>query len=246
MATPTWHAISTGNNGSAEDINQFLGTHAITYIHEGTVQVSGSNGTAVTYFDTTEVAQIWLDQPWKTTATQTSVTRVDFYWGANSAQPTFTLSLQTDNGSGSPSGTVVGAPINYIGGYGGSQIVSFPYPATLTVSTLYHWVFSDIAGPTYYQSFQGNGTVVGYAALYGSGTTQPTSWASLGATVGFDVYAGTNGPLYHTFEDAGARWTSILWTGGTNTPPTYYLESVDPFAVVRGLSYTNGVLTGVA
>lgn len=243
MSTPTWNAPATGDTFSAGQITQFLGTHGCTYIFDGSAQVLGANGTD-SYFGSLQSEQTWVDIPWQTSSTQTTVTRVELYFGAQSgSQPLATLSLQTDNG-GIPSGTILGTPLTFVSVLS-SQIVSFPYPVSgLSINTVYHWVISNIAGTTYYQALQGDGTIHGFASQSGVGTSQPSSWTSLGATLGFTVYAYVGGRLRHTWEDDGARWTTFV--RAANGTVNFYVEEVGAATSVRNLVYSDGILISVS
>ena len=51
MPTPTWLGATTGYNAYAGQVNQFLATHAVTYLYAGAEQASqgtaGSGGVNV-------------------------------------------------------------------------------------------------------------------------------------------------------------------------------------------------------
>jgi hypothetical protein len=248
MSTPSWAAPGTGTGAAAGHVTQFLATHAISYLYQGVSQVAGSIGTGTQYLNATQSGEAWIDQPWTTAAGQTTINRVEFSYGTSLNPGNMTLSLQTDS-AGAPSGTILGTSLIIPGGLYPSTfgVCSFPYIVTgLVAATKYHWVFSNVANTTYYQGFYGNGTTVGTVAYYGIGATQPSSWTSLAHTLSFTVYNGIGGNLCHTYEDAGAKWTALIFAT-TNVPSSVATVVTTPTILgsYRALSYASGELTGV-
>jgi hypothetical protein len=90
-------------------------------------------------------------------------------------------------------------------------------------------------------------TSVNAANVSASGTG---SWSSASVTLYFNVFSGVNGVLRNTYEDAGARWTTIDYTNSAaagNTTPVHIGEyTTGSLRSWRTCTFTSGQLTSVA
>jgi hypothetical protein len=251
MATPNAHGVVQNSNFSAGDINQFLGTHAITYCNQGATQVSYTTTGGASVLKTFSGAAQWLAQPFSTGASQTTISRIELYFsGSTTSGVDTTLELRTDN-AGVPSNTTlysVAIPSDFQNAGGPIIWVSIPCTVTgLTAATKYHIVVdgqnsgtSNIA-----LSWATNTTSVNQGVKSASGTS---GWSVNGNTFLFNVFAGANGVLRNTYEDAGARWTGYDYnsSNGNTTVATVREYTTGTLRSVRTLSYTSGALVGVA
>lgn len=251
--TPTWLAATSGSQGVAGQVNQLLGTHAVTYLYAATLRASQTTAGSTS----TSTNGLYLAQSFATAAGQTAIGYVlvpvttTTSSGANLA--TTTLSLYASSGSaptGSPLvSTTLTAEYAYLASSSGTATTSLIYPLPamgLTASTTY-WLVLAAAGNasqsyTWYRSNQTSGA---------STSTNGTSWTA--QTYGFEyqVYDQTaSGLQTATWEDSGARWTASTYTTTKElqTLAEYtagqtgagYLQSY------RTATYSSGVLTGVA
>lgn len=246
--TPTWQAATSGQPALAGHVNQLLGSHATTYLYTGvqtaaqTTAGTGTVGTNGTY----------IAQSFTTAAGQTSIgyviARISSGGATSGSQlgPT-TLSLYA-NSAGAPTGSPL-ASVTMTAEYvaAAPSFVTYPLPVTgLTASTTYWLVLAPAGNATYsylwWKSNQTSGA---------STSTNGTTWTAQTYGLLYQVYDQTaTGLLTCTWEDTGARWT---WSGyGTTNLLTQYAEytggqtTAGYLQSFRTLSYTNGLLTGVA
>src|ERR1017187_1216241 len=107
MTTPNWHSVAQGQTFSATDVNQLLGTHAITYINQGATQVSYLTTAGSGSAGNNNSGAQWLAQPFTTGASQTKITRIELYLQASAATGVdTTIEIRTDS-SGAPSNTSI-------------------------------------------------------------------------------------------------------------------------------------------
>lgn len=250
--TPTWLAATTGQPGSAGQVNQFLGSHASVVLYAA-VQKAAQATAGATF---TSTNGLFLAQSFATAVGQTTIGYVSVpittttTTGASLA--TTTLSLYA-NSAGAPTGsalvsTTLTAEYAF-NASGGTNTVSviYPLPATgLTASTTYWLVLASAGNVTNnYTWFRSNQT--------SGASTSPTGVTWTAQTYGFKyaIFDQTaSGLQTATWEDSGARWTAQTYsgTGEITTLAEYtvgqtasgYLQSY------RTLTYTGGLLTGVA
>lgn len=241
MTTPVWLGATATQNAQAGQINQFLGTHAITYLYTGVLlesqAVAGSGGivTNATY----------LAQHFTPGANQT-VGRITLNLSVTGAPGPLTVSMQTNSGS-SPSGTALATtviPPGFI--TASSTAITIPLPCSLTSGTEY-WIVLNAVGDasdlyTWFKSNQTSGA--------STATTLPT-WTA--QTYGFlyAVYDQTaTAPLVHTYEDTGARWTTFVTnTNGTPSKLSEYTlaQGTNQYIQsVRSFTYSGTLLTSIA
>ena len=239
MTTPTWHAPVAGSPFSAGDICQSLVSHPTTFIYQGTAKVTGAGSNSGSLNTNTGAASQWLSQPFITAAAQTTLGRVELNFTINGTGADLTIDLRTDNGSGSPSSTVLTTltfPLDFEPGSVGT--ISVPLNATgLSATTKYHVVIHGTASTANYCKFQ-QGTTSGAQAMT---SANGTSWSNAGVTMLFTVYDGSaTGVLRHTWEDGGARFTGLDYAMGsasTSGPPTTVREAVGALRSLRTVSY---------
>ena len=247
-----WSASTPGQPPQAAQINQFLGTHGFQNLYAGTLQASqttaGSTSTAGN--------GLYVAQKFTTGASQTAIGYVSIPLtttttsGASLAATA--VSLYTDS-AGVP-GTLIATGATVTAEYanlvsGGTPTVSliYPLPVTALTAATPYWIVVAPAGTggarfTWYQSNQVTGAAT---------STNGTTWTAQSYGLLFQVYdqAATGLPTA-TWEDSGARWTAKTYTtpGEIATLAEYtagqtsagYLQSY------RSLSYSSGLLTGVA
>jgi hypothetical protein len=251
--TPTWQAATSGQAASAGHVNQFLGTHSATVLYAATQKAAQTTaGSTSTSTNGLYLAQSFATQPGQTTIGYVSVP-ITTTTSSGASLATTTLSLYANSGSaptGSPLiSTTLTAEYAYQASGAGTATVNVIYPlpiAGLTASTTY-WLVLAAAGNvshsySWYRSNQTSG-----ASTSANGTT----WAAQTYGLMYAIFDQTaSGHITAMWEDSGARWTTLGYVsnGEINTVAEYtagqtaagYLQSY------RLLSYTNGVVTGVA
>ena len=246
MATPNWHAVATAGTQSVGDITQFLGTHGCALLYQGTSQVSYLVANASAIGTNTGAAPQWISQPFVTAAAQITISRIELNLWKQGAGADFTLEIRTDN-AGVPSNVTlfsIVVPAEFII----SGVVSIPVNLTgLSALTKYHIVFDGTSDTANYvlPAYSTTSVNAGNKSATGTGT-----WSTISFTLYFNVFSGVNGVLRNTYEDAGARWTTIDYTNSVaagNTTPVHIGEyTVGSLRSWRTCTFTNGQLTSVA
>ena len=91
MSAPiVWAPAVVGATGTADRVDQFLVSHSQILLHQGTTTLSGTLAGTTTLNTNTGSAAQWIDQPFFTTTTQTSIPRIDLAL-AGPASPTTTV-----------------------------------------------------------------------------------------------------------------------------------------------------------
>jgi hypothetical protein len=247
MATPNWHAVAPAGALSVGDITQFLGTHGCALLYQGTVQVSYGSATGTALATNTGAAPQWISQPFVTAAAQTTISRIELDTYKVGAGADTTIEIRTDN-AGVPSNVTLFSIVLPADFQVNGTILSIPVNLTgLTAATKYHIVIDGTASTANYFTPAQGVTSVNAALISASGTG---GWASGGCTLYFAVFAGVNGVLRNTYEDAGARWTTIDYTNSVaagNTTPVHIGEyTVGSLRSWRTCTFTNGQLVSVA
>ncbi len=243
MAAPAWLGATAGNTAYAGQINQFLATHSVTYLYQGVAQASS---TATTGSGTTSVN--WLAQKFTTGAAQTVTGQVWLYaYLPAGSPPPWVISIQADNGSGAPNGTVLAStalPKEMVPGAAGWVPVMLPLSG-LTPSATY-WIVAAAAGDAS-DYFAWIRTTAGSGA---STSATGTSWTAQSYGFAYQVLdQSPYPPLAGTWEDSGARWTSYAYTSGQITTVGEYTagQAANGYtATNRTLSYSGSNLVGVA
>lgn len=253
LPVPTWQAPTTGQSANAGAVNQLLGTHAITYVWSGAVQVSNVTDASAHQSGN----GLWLAQKFTMGASQTAtghvVCGIGSFTPSGSTLGPATLSLQADSG-GAPSGTALSSVTVYTeytyaaSSHGvASALVYYPLPASGLTAAGTYWLVLSPAGTggnhyTWEESTAGTG-----ASTSANGTT----WTAQAYGFRYQVYdASAVPPLLGTWEDSGARWTAYAYNGSLQLTSLYEYtagQTTSGYASsARTLSYTSGLLTGVA
>ncbi len=243
MPTPAWLGATAGYNAYAGQVNQFLGAHAVTYVYAGVEQASeataGSGGV--------NSDGLWIAQSFATASGQTTTGYVTVTAKVTGTPAPLSVSIQATS-SGAPSGTALvstSLPKEFL--TGSAAAVSVMLPVTgLTASTTY-WIVANAVGDasdyfTWSKSNQTSGA---------STSTNGTAWTAQAYGLLYAVYDATPAePLAGTWEDSGARWTSLAYNaGGQLTAIGEYTagqSAAGYTASARALAYSAGLLTGVA
>jgi hypothetical protein len=218
MATPTWIGATPGSLPLAAQVNEFLSTHAITYLYSGALAGSqttlGSGGV--------NSNGLYIAQQF-TAGSSFSLGRVVFGFNTVTGSPTAptTVSIQTSSG-GAPSGTALvttTVPPQFL-----ASNVSVPVPCTLTSGTVYWIVLAAVGDASDFVTWLKSNQVSG-----ASTSTNGTSWTAQGYGLYYSLWdQSALPPLAHTWEDGGARWTSELYTGVNE------LSSLREYTVAQG------------
>lgn len=242
MSAPAWLAATSGNSGLAGQVNQFLTTHAVEYLYTGVLQ--SSQQTASGTGDHSN--GLWIAQSFTTAAAQTTVGYVLLYLDVTGSPAPWTISLQA-NSSGAPSGTaLVSASLPKEFAAASYGWVMVPLPATGLTASAQYWIVANAVGDpsdffSWHLSNQSSGS---------STSTNGTSWTAQGDGLMYQVYDQSPvAPLAATWEDSGARWTSLAYTSGELTGLEEYTagQAANGYtASSRALTYTGNLLTGVA
>lgn len=242
MPTPTWLAATAGSAGKAGQVNQFLGTHAVTWVYTGTsvaAQTTLGSGKVNTN-------SLWLAQSFSTGVSTTAAGRVLLYLGYTGSPNPVTIGLYADSSGPTGSALVTTAvPKEFV--TAGGAALSIPLPVAVSGSTTY-WIVAQADGDAsdYFSWYKSN-QVTG-ASTSPDGVT----WTSQAYGFDFQVFdqAVTNGDLMHTWEDSGARWTALTENASSqiSTISEYTAGQTTAGYTVstRTLSYSTGTLTGVA
>lgn len=254
---PAYQAATTGQPGNAGSVNQFLGAHTATVVWQGSQQAhqATSGGISVNTFGQS------LAQSFATTSAQTTIGYIiapiatATSTGGSSLGPT-TLSLYADNGTGAPNGnplvsTTLTSEYLYAvtgGTLANSSLTILPVTG-LTPSTNY-WLVLAAAGTSgnHYNWYKSN--QVSGASTSPDGVT----WTAQGYGFQYQIFdqvpTNTN-LLAGTWGDGGNRWTAFVAYTSVNLP-SYYAEytagqtTAGYLQSTRALTYTSGLLTGVA
>ena len=249
VVTPTWQAATAGQNGAAGHANQFLGTHGSVFLYQGALASSQTIGSSV--YSSTQSQ--WLAQAITTGSGQTAIGYVQLQLSTVGGSPTsapiapLTVSLYANSG-GVPTGSPLASTTiscQYV--YSAPFWVTIPLPATgLTPNHTYQIVTRPVGTTGHYYVWQQSNQVTGAAT-----STSGTSWAAQAFGLMYQVYDQSSaGQLQLIYEDAGARWTQLTYstTGQISqlTEHTVGQAATGYQYTTSTLSYTNGLLTGVA
>lgn len=250
MAVPTWLAATAGQAGLAGQVNQFLGTHAITYLYPGTLQASQASAGSTS----TATNGLYLAQKFTSGASQTATGYVviplatTVTSGALLAPTTVSLCPDATGvpGTALASATVTAEYANAVSGGIATTMALIPLPATGLASASPYWITVAAAGDashffTWYQSSQTSGA---------STSPDGTTWTA--QAYGFEFYVydqAPGGQVYATWQDAGARWTVFTWGSGKLVTIAEYTAGQTATGYsqsFRTCTYAGYQLTGVA
>lgn len=245
MAVPSWQAATAGFSALAGHVNQFLCSHAVTYVYTGAQ--TAAQTTAAGGFPGTPSRNAWLAQSFTTGASQTAVGYVRLNVLVTGSPAPWTISLQASSG-GAPSGTALvsaGLPKEFLTGSYAFQTVALPASGLTPAAT--YWIVAQANGTVTDDYVWGQSNQVSGASTSANGTT----WTAQAYGLMFRVFDQSAVlPLAATYEDSGARWTALAYNGsGQLTGIEEYTagQAANGYtASSRALSYTSGLLTGVA
>lgn len=218
MATPNWIGATVAQPPLAAQVDQFLGTHAITYLY------TGASGGGQTTLGSGSVNSngLYIAQSFTAVANY-NLGRVVLAFSTVTGSPTVptTVSIQTSSG-GAPSGTALvttTVPPQFL-----VSNVSIPVPCALTSGAVYWIVLAAVGDGSDYVSWLKTNQTSG-----ASTSTNGTSWTAQTYGLYYAVWdQETFLPLTHTWEDGGARWTAELYTGVNE------LSSLREYTVAQG------------
>lgn len=242
MPTPSWIGATSGQPQLAAQVNEFLGTHAVTYLYAGaSIAAQATAGSGAVNSN-----GLWIAESFTTGASTTALGRARIFLGYTGSPAPMTLSVYASSGS-APTGSALAStlvPPQYL--TAGGATVSIPLPASLSPSTTYWLVIPAVGDASDYYSWSKNNQASG-----ASTSTNGTSWTAQSYGLIYTVYDQSAVlPLTHTWEDSGARWTA--WAANSSNQPTALQEytiaqSSGQYAYSsRALTYSNSTLTTVA
>lgn len=210
MVTPAWIGATPGQPLLAAQINEFLGTHAVTYVYTG----ASYSSQAVAGSGTVNSNGLYVAQSFATGASNTAAGRIALTMTTTGVPSPITIQIQSNN-AGAPSGTILVAtviPPSWANATVAAQSIPLPV-AGLSPSSTY-WIVARAAGDasdyfSFYKSNQATGA---------STSTNGSSWTAQSYGLLYAVYdQSAILPLRHTWEDAAARITAL--TVNANTTP---------------------------
>lgn len=238
---PTWLGAVAAQPTAAGQVNQFLGAHPNTLLYAATLQAQANTAGSGSQGSSTQ----WLAQSFTTAVGQTLIGRVVLQLSVTGSPAPATISIYASSG-GLPTGSPLvstALPKEFVGASAGA--VSIPLPLTVTASTQYLIVLAEVGSGGNQFSWSQNNVGSGAAT-----SSNGTSWAAAAYGLMFQMFdQSASGLLTHTWEDAGARWTSLGYNGSnqltslkeyTVAQASGYLQSA------RTLSYSNNLLIGIA
>lgn len=240
MTSPAWIAATSGQAPLAAHVDQFLVSHASTYLYTGTQQ----GGQTTLGSGSTASNGLYMAQQF-TAGSSFSLGRIVLYLALTGAPATTAVSIQTSSG-GAPSGTVlVSTTLPPAMVPASAATVSIPVPCSLTSGTGY-WIVVTAAGDASdFYAWSKSNQVSG-----ASTSTNGTSWTGQGYGFYYSYWDQSAVlPLVHDYDDAGARWTTWAWSGGLPTSLQEWTAGQTASGYLsssRTLSYSGGELVSVA
>lgn len=248
MATPSWLAASAGSRADAGAITQFLGTHNAQWTYSGQL-LESQQATGIAEY--VSLASTYYCQTFATGASQTAIGRVALQVSTVGGSPSsavispLTVSLYAAL-SGLPTGAALASATlaePYL--YAQPFWVSVPLTVSgLSPSSLYCLVVSGLSTGSGYYVWQQSSQVTGAAT-----SPDGAAWSLETYGLMYQVYDQTaSGQITSIVEDDGARIATFAYTAGLLTGLTEYTAAQDGSTLTstRTLSYSNGLLTGVA
>jgi hypothetical protein len=241
VATPAWKGASVNSPGLASQVNQFLGTHAATFIYTGAT-LGGQTTAGAGAVNTNG---LYVAQTFTPGSTQTPG-RFHLTLAVTGTPPPLTLTIQGTT-AGAPSGSTLATTVLPPGFLTGAPTsTSIPLPCSLTNATQYWIVANAVGDVSNFYSLSKSNQVTGVST-----SANGTTWTTQAYGIIFDRWdQSLVQPLVHTYEDSGARWTTLAWNA--NNQPSKLSEYTvaqaanDYVQSVRSFSYSGSSLTGVA
>jgi hypothetical protein len=273
MPTPTWSAASSSTQAFASQQNQFLGTHSCVFIYQGINQVANgiltgsfayeyaASGTPSTSINTnTGAAAQWIDQPFTTVASQTTITRVVLFPFQTGTSADTTVGLFADS-AGNPTGSALASttlPADFVTPmytssanttYTATSVTdtsgNFPYygggsgSALTAVALIFAWI---LVTPASFALVTATGTTPTAAMTTTTWTNFTTGVAATpAATTVFKAYPLVSVPLNATGLSASTKYHIVI--GGTASTANYN-NFVDTASVAGQIAQTGTSATG--
>lgn len=253
--TPVWQGATAGYVGNAGQVTQFQGIHSSEWIYSAVV-LQSQQATGTSIYQSSNGT--YYAQQLTTGVSQTAISEVRLQVSTVGGSPItatiapLTVTLQTDNGSGAPSGTVLATgevTETYV--YSSPFWVTIPLLATgLTASSIYWLVTQPAGGATTYYAFQESNQVSGALT-----STDGSTWTTQAYGLMYQVYDTTTGGLIQEIvDDQGAREATLTYTQASGTHINL-LTGISEQAVTQGsgsfvsnrtITYSNLSPIGVA
>lgn len=241
MATPAWLGATPNQLPLANQVNQFLGIHAVTLVYVGT-----SQGSSVTLAGTaTNSNGLFIAQTF-TPGSNQAIQRWVLTLAVTGSPGPLTMTVRPDN-AGAPSATILATtlvPNAFVPGAAGQ--VSVPTaPTALTNGTPYWFVLGAVGDVSNFYAV--SRTTAGSGA---STSVNGTSWTTQAYGLYYQRFDSTAvGPLTHLYEDAGVRWSTLGRNANTTVSQVSeynVTQNAGFFQSVRSLTYSGTDLTKVA
>jgi hypothetical protein len=240
MAVPAWQAPTAGEVALAGHVNQLLAAHAVSYVWTGAVQAQQATpGSGAVRSD-----GLWLAQSFTAGASQAAAGYVVVTIGSAGSPDPWAVSLQADS-AGQPSGTALVTtlvPVEFA--QASSVAVAVMLPVTGIVPSAAYWVVAQAQGDVAdYFTWSKSNQVSGASTSPDGVTWTPQSYGLLYQE--YDTSAVP--PLAGTWEDSGARWTALDYSGSEVVNLYEFTQgqtAAGYTASLRSLQYASGLLTG--
>lgn len=252
VTSNTWLGATAGAGilPTAAQQQAFLGIHKAQLLYAGTQQAGQTTNGATS----TSTNNLWLAQSFTTGGAQTAVgyviVPVTTTSTSGSSLAATTLSLYASS-AGAPTGaplvstTLTAEYANLASGGTATNRLIYPLPVTgLTTATTYWLVLHSTASTGSYTWFRSN-------QVSGASTsTNGTTWSAQSYGLVFQVFdQAASGLLTAVWEDSGARWQALTYStvGELASVGQYTVaQSAGYVQGYRAMSYSNGLLSGVA
>ena len=240
MATPNWIGATAGQAPLASQVNQLLGTHAVTMVYTG---VSLGSSTTLAGAATNSNG-LWIAQAF-TPGVQTAQRWV-FTLAVTGSPAPLVMSIQTDS-AGAPSGTALATtliPNAFVPGAAGQ--VSVPTAAVAFAAATQYWaVFNAVGDPSNFYAVSRT-----TAASGASTSTNGSTWTAQAYGLYYNRFDNSiTAPLLHTYEDSGVRWTTLSRNANTTVSGLKEYNTAQNsgfFQSVRTFTYSGTDLTAVS
>lgn len=242
MTVPTWLAATPGATPLASQVNQFLVSHAATYVYSGALKAD--EGTVGSGF--TGSAGQWVAQSFTTAPGQAGTGYVIITASVTGTPVPWTFSVQASV-SGAPSGTALAStPVPHEFVSATAEGVGIVLPVSGLTASATYWLVAAPAGDVsdyfdWAKSNQSSGASI---------STDGSTWTSQSYGLTYSWYDNSPvPPLAGIWEDAGARWTAYVNAGGLLTQVQEFTAGQTPAGYVastRDLTYSGSLLTGMA
>jgi hypothetical protein len=242
MTTPNWIGATSFQPPLAAQVNQFLGTHAVTYVYQGSSFSSQTTAGAGTVASN----GLWIAQSFTSGASTSSVGRVAPVLAVTGGPAPLTVQIRANN-AGAPATTALVTTVIPPGwGNASPTAQSIPLPVALTPSTTYWFVTQPAGDASNFYAFSKSNQVTGVST-----SANGTAWTAQAYGIEYTAYDQTaNPPLVHTWEDADARITEVF-SNANGTPAaleeyTVAQGSAQFVYSYRAYAYTSGFLTTIS